>query len=102
MIQNKYIVVLKGDKEVDKDSGVVVLKKSDYKSKLDTMIDAGILKGTYVENPDSTLKDFRTFYIETFIRICNPIEINQHVFMEQLKPTHFETLEDITVANFEF
>ena len=71
------------------------------------MIDDGIMKGTYVETTDNTSQDFRTFYIETFIimsaiRICNPIEIKQDVFMEQLKPTNFETLEDITVANFEF
>ena len=83
------------------------MKKSDYTSKLDTMINDGIMKCTYVETTDNTLKDFRTFYIETFrimsaIRICNPIEINQQVFMEQLKPTNFETLEGITVANFEF
>ena len=71
------------------------------------MIDDGIMKGTYVETTDNTLQDLRTFCIETFIimsaiRICNPIEIKQYVFMEQLKPTNFETLEDITVANFEF
>ena len=44
MIQNKDIVVVKGDK----DSGVVIMKKSDYVTKLDIMIDDGIIKGTYV------------------------------------------------------
>ena len=83
------------------------MKKSDYTSKLDTMIDDGIMKGTYAKTTDNTLKDFRTFYVETFIimstiRICNSIEINQHIFMEKLEPTNFEALEDITVANFEF
>ena len=42
MIQNKDIVVVKGDK----DSGVVIMKKSDCVTKLDTMIDDGIIKGT--------------------------------------------------------
>ena len=35
MIQNKDIAVVKGDK----DSSVFILKKSDYVTKLDTMID---------------------------------------------------------------
>ena len=35
------------------------------------------------------------------VKICNLIPINQHVFMQQPKPT-FETLEAITVANLKF
>ena len=42
MIQNKDIRVVKGDK----DSSVVLIKKSDCVTKLDTMIDGGIMKGT--------------------------------------------------------
>ena len=38
MIQKKYIVVVKGDKN----SSVVIMKKSDYV----TMIDESIMKGT--------------------------------------------------------
>ena len=94
MIQNKDIVVVKGDK----DSSVVIMKKSDYVTKLDTMIDDGIIKGTCVETTDNTLKnycDFRTFHRETFIimsalKICNLIATNQHIFMEQLKPTNLK------------
>ena len=52
MIQNKDIVVVKGDK----DSSAVILKKSDYVNKLDTMIDGGIIKGIYVETTDNMLK----------------------------------------------
>ena len=44
MIQNKDIVVVKGDK----DSSVVIMKKLDYATKSDTMIDYGIMRGTYV------------------------------------------------------
>ena len=43
MIQNKNVVV-KGDK----DSSVVIMKKSDHVTKLNTVIDDGIMKGTYV------------------------------------------------------
>ena len=57
LIQNKDIVVLKGDKV----SGVVIMKKSDYVTKLDTMIDDGIMKGTYVETTDNTLKELSRF-----------------------------------------
>ena len=85
MIQNKDIVVVKGDK----DSNIVIMKKSDNVTKLDTMIDNGIMKGTYRETTDNTLKElsrFQDFYIETFvimsaIEICSLIATN---FMEQL------------------
>ena len=52
MIQNKNVVV-KGDK----DSSVVIMKKSDHVTKLDTMIDGGIMKSTYVETTDNKLKE---------------------------------------------
>ena len=52
MIQNKDIVVVKSDK----DSSVVIMKKSDYVTKLDNMIDGSIMKGTYVETTGNTLK----------------------------------------------
>ena len=53
MIQNKDIVVV----EVDKDSSVVIMKKPDHVTKLDTMIEDGIIKGTYVKTTDNTLKE---------------------------------------------
>ena len=53
MIQNKDIAVAKGDK----DSSVVIVKKSDYVIKFDTMIGDGIMKCTYVETNDNTLKE---------------------------------------------
>ena len=53
MIQNKDTVVAKGDQ----DSSVVIMKKSDYVTKLDTMIDDGIMEGTYIETTDITLKE---------------------------------------------
>ena len=47
------MVVVKGDK----DSSVVIMKKSDYVTKLDTMIDDGIMTSTYVETTNNTLKE---------------------------------------------
>ena len=52
MIQNKDIAVDKGDK----DSSVILMNITDYVTKLDTMIDDGIMKGTYVETTDNTSK----------------------------------------------
>ena len=57
MIQNKDIAVVKGDK----DSSVVIMKTSDYVTKLDTMIDDAIIKGTDLETTDSTLKELWRF-----------------------------------------
>ena len=37
------------------------MKKLDYVIKLDTMIDYGIMKGTYVETTDNTLKELLLF-----------------------------------------
>ena len=53
MIQNKDIVVV----QCDKDSSLVITKKSDYVTNLDTMTDDGIMKGTYVKTTDNTLKE---------------------------------------------
>ena len=94
MIQNKVIVVVKGDK----DSILGIMKKSDYVTKLDTMIGDSITKGTYVETIDNTLKElsrfqdflYKTFIIMSAVKICNLIAINQHVFTEQLKPTNLK------------
>ena len=65
MIQNKDIVVVKGDK----DSSVVTMKKSDYVTKLGTMIDDGIMKSTHLETTDNMLKEllrFQHFLYRTF------------------------------------
>ena len=50
MIQNNDIAVVKGDK----DCSAVIMKKSDYVTKLDTMIDDGIMRG-------NTLKELSRF-----------------------------------------
>ena len=57
MIQNKDFVVDKGDK----DSSVILMNITDYVTKLDTMIDDGIMKGTYVETTYNTSKELSRF-----------------------------------------
>ena len=57
MIQNKDIVVVKGDK----DSCVVIMKKSDYVTKLDNTINDSIMKGTCLETTDNTLRELLQF-----------------------------------------
>ena len=103
MIQNNDIVVVKGDK----DSSVVIMKKSDYITKLDTMIDDGIMKGTCVETTDSTIKEllqFQDFLYKTFndyerYKDMQPNK-NQPAHLYGTAKTHkFESLGDITVAN---
>ena len=57
------------------------------------MIDDGIMKGTYVETTDSTLKElsrFQDFLYRNFHNYERLIAIKQHIFMEQLKPTHLK------------
>ena len=75
MIQNKDIVVVKGDK----DSSVVIMKKSAYVTKLDTMIDDIIMKDTYVETTDNVLKElsrFQDFLCKNFHNYeCNTCNI---------------------------
>ena len=51
----KGIAVVKGNK----DSTMVMMKKSDYLTKLDTMINDGIMKGTYTKG--NMLKEISRF-----------------------------------------
>ena len=106
MIQNKDIVIVKGDKG----SSVVITKKSDYVTKLDTMIDDGIIEGTYVETTDNTLKElsrfqdflYRNFHTYERYKDMKPYS-NQLARLYGTVETHkFENLEDITVANLKF
>ena len=106
MIQNKDIVVVKGDK----DSSVVIMKKSDYVTKLDTMIDDGIMTSTYVETTNNTLKELWRFQDFLYRNLYNyerykdmKLDSNQPAHLYGTAKTHkFETLEDITVANLKF
>ena len=106
MIQNKDIVVVKGDT----DSSVVIMKKLDYAIKLDTMIDYGIMKGTHVETNDNTLKElllFQDFLYRNFRNYERYEDMqpdsNQPARLYGTAKTHkFESLENIIVANLKF
>ena len=74
------------------------------------MIDDGIMKGTYVETTDNTLKElsrfqdflYRNFHNYERYKDMQP-DSNQPERRYGLAKTHkFETLEDITVANLKF
>ena len=86
------------------------MKKSDYATKLDTMINDGIMKGTYVETTDNTLKElsrflnflYRNFFNYERYKDMQP-DSNQPARLYGTAKTHnFETLEYITVANLKF
>ena len=106
MIQNKDIVVVKGDT----DSSVVIMKKLDYAIKLDTMIDYGIMKGTHVETNDNTLKElllFQDFLYRNFRNYERYEDMqpdsNQPARLYGTAKTHkFESLENIIVVNLKF
>ena len=55
LIENKDLIVI----SCDKDSYVVILKRSDYAKKLQSMIDNAIAHGTYAPTTDSTLSDLK-------------------------------------------
>ena len=106
MIQNKDFVPVKGNK----DFSVVIMKKSDYVTKLDAMIDDGIMKSTYVETTDNTLKEllrfqdflYRNFHNYECYKDMKP-DSNQSAHFYGTAKTHkFEFLEDITVADLKF
>ena len=71
MIHTKDIIFVKGDK----DSSIVIMKRSDYVTELGTMINDGIMKGTYIETTVNTLKElwqsqgflYRNFIISVII-----------------------------------
>ena len=106
MIQNKDIVVVKGDKN----TSAVIMKKADYVTKLDTTINDGIMKGTYVETTGNKLKELSRFQ-DTLHRNFRNYERYKDIKPDSNQParlygtakTHkFEFLEDITVANLKF
>ena len=64
IVRDKNVMLLYGDK----DSGVVVMNRTDYSSNMQKMIDDGIKNKMYEETTDNSLKDlkmFKSFCIET-------------------------------------
>ena len=54
-----------------KDSSSAIKKKLDYVAKLETMIHDGIIKGTYIETTDNTLKELSRFQDFLYRNIYN-------------------------------
>ena len=86
------------------------MKKSDFVTKLDTMIDDGIMKGTHVETTDNTLKELSRFQ-DFLYRNFHNYEPYKDMQPDSNPPGHlygtaeiqkFATLEDITVGNLKF
>ena len=86
------------------------MKKLDYAIKLDTMIDYGIMKGTYVETTDNTLKElllfqdflYRNFHNYERYEDMQPDSSQPARLYGKAKTHKFESLENITVVNLKF
>ena len=57
LINDDNTVVVRGDK----DSSVVIMNKDDYTLKVESMIEEGINKGTYILSDDQTFKELKRF-----------------------------------------
>ena len=86
------------------------MKKSDYVTKLHTMFDDAIMKVTYVETTDNTLKELSRFQDFLYRNVHNyerykdmQPDSNQPASLYGTAKTYkFQTLEDITVTNLKF
>ena len=94
----------------DKDSCVVILKRTDCINKLETMINKGIESGTYVECEDTTLSDLKLF--QDFLRRnfknyekCDKMRTvaNQPTKLFATAKTHkFNNIKDINIEELKF
>ena len=81
----------------DKDSSVVILPKSKYVEKVESLIKEGIREGKYEETCDTTAADllsFKTSYNGTLrlfslLTKSSRLQINQHSYTAQLKHINF-------------
>ena len=106
LINDKNTVVVKGDK----DSSVVIMNKGDYTSKLQNMIDEGVINGTYILSEDQTFKDLKTFQVFLYRNFkdfehydkMRP-ENNQPARLYGTAKTHkFNSLKDVNVFDLKF
>ena len=106
LFENKDLVVISADK-----GSCVILKRSDYDKKLQSMIDEGITNGIYASTTDSTLSDLKKF--QDFLRYnlkdkfthykdMRPVS-NQPGRLYATTKTHkFNSLDEMTVENLKF
>ena len=107
LIENKDLVATSGDK----DSCVVILKRSVCDKKLQSMIDKGITNVTYAPTTDSTLTDLKKF--QDFLRRnfkdkfthykdMRPVSNQSGRLYATAKTRKFNSLDEITVENLKF
>ena len=54
---NNNVVILPGDK----DSSVIIMNRSDYTKKVESMLQQGISEGKYIKTEDNILKELKSF-----------------------------------------
>ena len=101
--KNPDIVILSGDK----DSSTVILNKTDYVDKVESMIQEGIDNGKYEITTDKTyrdLKNFQSFLYNNFkdhehYQKMRPVSNQPGRFLATAKTHKFNSFDDITIPN---
>ena len=100
LIHNKDVVILKGDK----DSSIVIMIKTDYITKIETMIEEGIKNGTYEKADDTTVQDFKRF--QDFLRQnFKKYEHYNEMYPESNEPAKihkFDSTDNIELTKLKF
>ena len=106
LINDDNTVVVRGDK----DSSVVIMNKDDYTLKLESMIEEGINKGTYILSDDQTFKELKRFQ-EFLYRNFRQFEHYDKMRPEHNQParlygtakTHkFSDIKDVNLQDLKF
>ena len=106
LIHNKDVVILKGDK----DSSIVIMHKTDYVTKIETMIEEGIKNATYAETDDTTMQDLKRFQ-DVLRQNCKKYEHCNEMYPESNEPakmygtakTHkFDCTDNIELTKLKF
>ena len=103
IVNDKNLVVV----SVDKDSYVVLVDKTDYRDKLQKLVDNGIKNGIYKRAENNTLKDlklFKSFLYRNFRKYEHYEEMvpksNQLEQLYGAAKTHkFTNIDEITIDN---
>ena len=67
LIHNKDVVILKDDK----DSSIVIMNKTDYITKIETMIEQGVKNGTYAETDDTAILKSMNITMKCILKVMN-------------------------------
>ena len=101
LIENKYLVVISDNR----DSCVIILKRSDYVKILQSMIDEGITNRTYAPTTGSTLSDlkkFQDFLRRNFKDKFTHFKDMRHVSNQPGRLCATAKTHEITVENLKF